>query len=102
MGSNLIKYFIKETKNLEQHNYCLYFTNDLKHYCIKSNDDLKEYGLTRLMNHSSLNPNVKPRYNIIDGLPFAYFTAIDDIPSGTEIEWDYGDNETENEWMNTT
>ena len=87
---------------LEQQNYCLYFTIDKKQYCINSNDELKANGLARLMNHSYLNPNVKPRYKIIDRLPYAYFTAIDDIPSGIELEWDYGDNETEIEWMKTT
>ena len=94
--------YAKEAKILNKQNYLLYFSINQKHYCINSNDELESYGLARLMNHSRKNPNLKANVKLINGLPFAYFTAKHDIPDDTELLWDYGDKNTDVEWMNTT
>ena len=92
----------KEANKLEKQNYLLYFSINQNHYCINANDELESYGLARLMNHSRQQPNLKPRAKLIEGIPYVYFTAKYDIPANTELLWDYGDKDTEIEWMNTT
>ena len=87
--------------------YMFYFSSGSKNLCIDATDEGK-FGHTfgRLLNHSSLSPNVEPRLqkkNKGNDRPRLNFHAIHDIDVGVELLWDYGIKDpevvAENPWL---
>lgn len=46
----------------------------------------------RLLNHSFLNPNLKPFKHVVENQPRIIFKAIQDIECNSELVYDYGEN----------
>ena len=61
-----------------------------KKYCI---DATKTGRIGRLINHSRLNPNMRTKLFIVDGVPRLVLVAIGDIDVGTELKYDYGERD---------
>lgn len=68
----------------------MYFLD--KKRCI---DATKTDHVGRLINHSRLRPNIRPKLFVVDGVPRLAFVAIADIAAGTELMFDYGDRSPE-------
>jgi len=47
--------------------------------------------LGKLLNHSRLHPNLKPRVVVVAGTPHIVMHAAHDIAAGDELVFDYGD-----------
>ena len=77
--------------------YTHYFHWNEKVYCYDATDDDGTYG--RLINHSKLNPNIISKVEVIHGIPYVYFKALDFIPSGTQLLYDYGDRKAKLGWL---
>ena len=82
--------------------YTFYFPSKGGRYCcIDATEDNGRMG--RLINHSKLQPNIKPRLIIVDNVPRLFFTATSDITANTELQYPYGENRPdiikENEWL---
>jgi histone-lysine N-methyltransferase SETD8 len=68
----------------------LYFFKALdKYWCLDATEETGRKA--RLINHSRLNPNVKPKVVIYNGRPRLIFIATCDIPKDTELLYDYGE-----------
>ena len=62
-------------------------------YCfsIDPTVDRVEYGVSRFLNHSKKNPNLKPSLIVINDEPRVIFKALKDIDEGSYLTWDYGE-----------
>ena len=71
--------------------YFFKFCFDSKYHYIDSSEENNTFG--RLINHSSIHPNVRPvPKDIFDNQkPEILFTAIRDITAGEELFWNYGE-----------
>jgi histone-lysine N-methyltransferase SETD8 len=78
-------YFNKEMKEY----YLFYFSTRGKCLCIDATVDSGRFG--RLLNHTRLSPNCKPKLLIVDGDPRIVLLACRDIGKNTECVFDYGD-----------
>lgn len=74
-----------------------YFRWNEKVWCYDATIDDGTFG--RLINHSKRYPNIQAKVAVIGGVPFIYFKAIKDIPSGTELRYDYGDRKADLPWL---
>lgn len=88
---------IEYANNGEDMCYTHYFRWNEKVYCYDGTNDDGSFG--RLINHSRLNPNIQPKVEIIRDKPYIYFKAINNIPAGTELRYDYGDRKTDLSWL---
>lgn len=81
--------------------YMFYFQSKGKRCCIDATEDNSRMG--RLINHSRLDANLKPRLIVVDDVPRLFFTATRDITANTELQYPYGENRAEilkeNEWL---
>ena len=81
--------------------YMFYFQSKGKRCCIDATQDNGRMG--RLINHSRLDANLKPRLIVVDDVPRLFFTATRDITANTELQYPYGENRAEilkeNEWL---
>lgn len=82
--------------------YCLFFRFDDKNWVIDATAERPAWGLGRLINHSRLRPNIKPKIVAVDGIPHVCFFALRNIPRGKELLYDYGDYKTELNWMSNS
>ena len=68
----------------------LYFFKALdKSWCLDATEETGRKA--RLINHSKLHPNVKPKVVIHNGRPHILFIATCNIPKDTELLYDYGE-----------
>lgn len=60
--------------------------------------------LGRLINHSRRHPNIRPKIKILGNpgntIPYIYFEAIRDIQPYEELFFNYGDINSDQEWLN--
>ncbi len=59
-------------------------------------------GMGNYLNHSLLEPNVKPKLTSVDNQPILYFTAARFVKAGTEFRYCYGNQKTELKWYHTS
>lgn len=69
--------------------YMLYFTKDSKTYCIDATSESGRLG--RLINHSKMKPNLKPRVHLLNNRPYVIMIATRNIKKTEELLFDYGD-----------
>lgn len=101
---------ITKTEGLKRHktysvgvgSYLYFFEHGGRGWCVDATRENFSFG--RLLNHSKKKPNIKASICEIDGDPRILFTALIDIPSNTELLYDYGDRSKEiikaNPWLN--
>ena len=73
--------------------YMYFFTYLGKRYVIDATNESGRFG--RLINHSRYSPNCKTKVVSIGDTPRLIFIALKDIPAGSEITYDYGDQSKE-------
>ena len=70
-------------------------------YCIDATEEDGSFG--RLINPSQTKPNLKVKHTAVDGVPRVFFIASDNIKSGEELLFDYGERRKEviekNPWL---
>ena len=66
-------------------------------WCYDGTEDKGTYG--RLINHSRLHPNIIPKVEVIDDIPYIWFKSINGINAGVELRYDYGDRKSQLEWL---
>jgi len=80
----------KYSKNTDKYgSYMYYFVHKGTKWCIDATIESGKYG--RLLNHSCKTPNCATKILEVDGLPRLIIYAKQDIASGTELIYDYGD-----------
>lgn len=80
----------KYSKNTDKYgSYMYYFIHKGTKWCIDATIESGKYG--RLLNHSCKTPNCATKILEVDGLPRLIIYAKQDINSGTELIYDYGD-----------
>jgi histone-lysine N-methyltransferase SETD8 len=81
--------------------YLYFFKAENKYWCLDATEETTRKG--RLINHSKLHPNVKPKVVLFHGSPRIVFIALSDIQKGTELLFDYGERRREviqrNPWL---
>ena len=81
--------------------YMYFFRYFDKTYCIDASVETCRFG--RLINHSRLNPNLKPKIVTVSAYPRLIFIAKHDIVPGTELLYDYAEKRKEviaaNPWL---
>lgn len=77
--------------------YMYFFEHSKKQYCVDA--IAEDNTLGRLINHSSLHPNVKPTVLQHEGKIRLFFTARVDIDKSTELFFDYGDRSSKADFM---
>ena len=81
--------------------YLYFFKAQDKSWCLDATEETNRKG--RLINHSKLHPNVKPKVVIYNGRPRIVFIATCDITKGQELLFDYGERRREvierNPWL---
>jgi histone-lysine N-methyltransferase SETD8 len=83
----------------ESMSYLYFFTDGNKEWCVDATEEDENLGYGRLFNHSRLNPNMVTRIVTIGNEPHIAFFALRDIKKGEEMLFDYGDRESELEWL---
>jgi len=73
--------------------YMYYFKHKGKQYCIDATSESGRYG--RLLNHSKITPNCVTKVVMLGDTPRLILVAKNDIVSGTELLYDYGDRSKE-------
>jgi len=73
--------------------YMYYFKHKGKQYCIDATGESGRLG--RLVNHSCKNPNMFTTVVMLGDQPRLILKALQDIPAGTELLYDYGDRDKE-------
>jgi len=69
--------------------YMYFFQTKGQKYCIDATAETGRYG--RLINHSRLHANLLPKVKSIGDIPRLILIAKQDIDTGTELLYDYGD-----------
>lgn len=69
--------------------YMYWFNHKGIKWCIDATSESGKYG--RLLNHSCKIPNCATKVIDVNGLPRLVIYAKEDIPTGTELLYDYGD-----------
>ena len=69
--------------------YLYFFKAQNKSWCLDATEETNRKG--RLINHSKLHPNIKPKVVIQKGTPRIVFIATCDIHKGHELLFDYGE-----------
>jgi len=81
--------------------YLYFFKAQNKSWCLDATEETGRLG--RLINHSKLHPNVKPKVVIYNGSPRIIFISTCDIPKGQELLYDYGERRRDviakNPWL---
>jgi len=81
--------------------YLYFFKAQGKYWCLDATEETDRKA--RLINHSKLHPNVKPKVVIHNGSPRIVFIATCDINRGNELLFDYGERRKEvierNPWL---
>ncbi|TRY70195.1 hypothetical protein TCAL_01201 [Tigriopus californicus] len=73
--------------------YMYYFKYNNHNYCIDATSESGRLG--RLVNHSRLTPNLQTKVVSFKNMPRLILVARTEIPSGTELLYDYGDRSKE-------
>jgi len=73
--------------------YMYYFKHKGKQYCIDATGESGRYG--RLLNHSRVSPNCMTKVIMLGETPRLILVAKQDIVTGTELLYDYGDRSKE-------
>ena len=83
--------------------YLLFFKFGQKKMCLDATYESSNTRYGRLVNHSVMRPNIKPKLVVVNSVPRIVFVAIIDIEKNTELVYDYGDRNVEalasNSWM---
>lgn len=94
---------LRERSNIdanEDESYHLHFMFNDTWWVIDATEEKESFGLGRLINHSRSSPNIKPKVILINGRAHVCFFAIKDILAGSELLYDYGDDEASVDWIN--
>jgi histone-lysine N-methyltransferase SETD8 len=97
-GANLVarekKYDQLAAKGQDPGSYMFYFRHDGTLLCVDGTSDRGSDGVGRLINHSRLRPVLRAD-KVLDAnyQPHICLFALDDIPAGTELTFDYGERD---------
>ena len=81
----------------EKGSYIYYFRWNDTIRCIDATEENNTLG--RLINHSKTKANIYTKLETIEGVPYLYFLAKEDIRPNTQILYDYNDPKSGLAWM---
>ena len=63
-------------------------------------DGSEKNGLGNYLNHSRMNKNVRVKLEVVNGVPYLYFSVVKDVvEAGTELVYEYDKEEKSLAWM---
>lgn len=92
---------VREKKYIKQNRGCFmyYFKLNRKTYIIDGTEENPNFGIGRLINHRKREANIISDLIIINGLPYIYFWALEDIDIDIELFYNYNDSTCDIPWM---